>query len=148
MNNKKNIIEGIIDISIEDINKEIILYNSKEDIDIYINNERLINENKYKFDKKGKYNFKLIFKNQITNLNGLFEKVTQLYSINIINLDTSKVIDMSYMFNNCKKLKEIKGINNFNTNNVTKMNSMFQACNELSYLDLSNFNTSKVNDMS
>ena len=84
-NNNKNIIEGIIDISIEDINKDIILYNSKEDIDIYINNEILINKNKYKFDKEGKYNFKLIFKNQITNLNGLFENCTQLYSINIIN---------------------------------------------------------------
>ena len=71
-NNKNNIIEGIIDIGIEDINKEIILYNSNEDIDIYINNEILINKNKYKFDKEGKYNFKLIFKNQITNLKSLF----------------------------------------------------------------------------
>ena len=46
------------------------------------------------------------------------------------------------MFNNCNKIKEIKGINQFNTNNVTKMNSMFQQCKELIYLDLSNFNTS------
>ena len=28
------------------------------------------------------------------------------------------------------------------------MNAMFQLCNKLEYLDLSNFNTSKVNDMS
>ena len=43
--------------------------------------------------------------NQITNLKGLFEECTQLYSINIINLDTSKVTDMSFMFNKCYKLK-------------------------------------------
>ena len=145
--NKKNIIEGIIDIGIEDINKEIIIYNYKEDIDVYINNERLINKNKYKFNKKGKYNFKLIFKNKINNLNRLFENNNQLYSINIINLDTSKVIDMCFMFNKCKKLKEIKGINNFNTNNVTNMIAMFNECNELIYLDLSNFNSYNVNDM-
>ena len=51
---------------------------------------------------------------------------------------------MSFMFDKCFKLKEIKGINNFNTNNVTNMKGMFQNCNELISLDLSNFNTSKV----
>ena len=113
--NKINIIEGLIDIGIEDINKEIIIYNYKEDIDAYINSEILINKNKYNFDKEGKYNFKLIFKNQINNLKGLFDNCTQLYSLNIINLDISNVTDMSFMFNKCYKLKEIKGINNFET---------------------------------
>ena len=50
------------------------------------------------------------------------------------------------MFNNCYKLKEIKGIDKFNTYRVTNMNSMFQECNKLENLDLSNFNTSNVND--
>ena len=54
---------------------------------------------------------------------------------------------MGWMFNQCHKLKQIKGINNFNTNKVTDMNIMFQECNELEYLDLSNFNTSNVKDM-
>ena len=48
---------------------------------------------------------------------------------------------MGFMFTNCYKLKEIKGINKFNINNVTNMSTMFQACYELIYLDLSNFNT-------
>ena len=48
------------------------------------------------------------------------------------------------MFNNCYKLKEIKGINKFNTSKVKNMNSMFQYCNEIEYLDLSNFDTSNV----
>ena len=51
------------------------------------------------------------------------------------------------MFNECHKLKEIKGINNFNTTKVTNMTIMFQQCNELEYLDLSNFNTINVTDM-
>ena len=46
-----------------------------------------------------------------------------------------------------RKCKEIKGINKFNTKNVTNMRVMFQACNELLYLDLSNFNTDNVTDM-
>ena len=51
------------------------------------------------------------------------------------------------MFNECHKLKEIKGLNRFNTSNAHKMNSMFQEYFELISLDLSNFDTSKVNDM-
>ena len=51
------------------------------------------------------------------------------------------------MFNKCLKLKEIKGINNLNTSNVINMNALFQGCKKLKYLDLSQFNTSKVIDM-
>jgi len=55
---------------------------------------------------------------------------------------------MSYMFNECHKLKEIKGINRFITNKVTDMTTMFQECYELKNLDLSNYNTSNVTNMS
>ena len=55
---------------------------------------------------------------------------------------------MRRMFNECNKLKEIRGINKFNTINVIDMSEMFQLCNKLEYLDLSNFNTSKVTNMS
>ena len=54
---------------------------------------------------------------------------------------------MRGMFNECHKLKEIKGINKFNTDKVSNMRAMFQECNELENLDLSNFNTSNVTDM-
>ena len=40
------------------------------------------------------------------------------------------------MFNECHKLREIKGTNKFNTSKVNKMNSMFQDCNELEYIDI------------
>ena len=123
----------------EDINEDIILYNSKEDIDIYINNIK-INENKYKFDSKSKYKYYSIFKNKsITNLNELFDKCLQICSINLYDLNTSNVTDMSHMFNECYKLKEIKGINKFNTNSATNMRGMFNECDELISLDLSIF---------
>ena len=54
---------------------------------------------------------------------------------------------MNHKFNECYKLKEIKGINKLNTDKVTDMNTMFQECKELEYLDLSNFNTSNVTKM-
>ena len=53
--------------------------------------------------------------------------------LNLSNFDSSNVIDMEAMFNECHKLKEIKGINNFNTSKVINMNTMFQGCNELAY---------------
>ena len=58
--NKENIIKGIIDIELNDINKEIILYKSKEEIDVYINNEKIniinVGDKKiYKFNKEGRY---------------------------------------------------------------------------------------------
>ena len=54
---------------------------------------------------------------------------------------------MGLMFNECYKLKEIKGINNFSTSKVTDMQRMFGECNELEYLDLSNFNVENVINM-
>ena len=54
---------------------------------------------------------------------------------------------MSWMFNECYKLKEIKGINNFHTYKVTNMSAIFQLCKEIEYLDLSNFDVSNVTNM-
>ena len=52
---------------------------------------------------------------------------------------------MALMFNKCHKLKKIKGINNFNTSKVTDMSNMFDECNELEYLILSKINISNDN---
>ena len=49
------------------------------------------------------------------------------------------------MFYGCRKLKEIKGLNKFETR---KVKEMFYNCNQIEYLDLSNFNTSNVTNMS
>ena len=47
------------------------------------------------------------------------------------------------MFAVCSSLKELN-LNNFNTNNVTDMSSMFHGCSSLNELNLNNFNTNNV----
>ena len=46
---------------------------------------------------------------------------------------------MSSMFEECSSLKELN-ISNFNTNNVTDMSDMFKGCKLLTELNISNFN--------
>ena len=67
--------------------------------------------------------------------------------INISNLKTENVEDMSYMFTGCKVLESID-LSNFITSNVINMRGVFYFCEKLENLDLSTFNTDKVNDMS
>ena len=47
------------------------------------------------------------------------------------------------MFDGCSPLKELN-LTNFNTNNVTNMSSMFDGCSSLKELNLNNFNTNNV----
>ena len=53
---------------------------------------------------------------------------------------------MSYIFYNCSALT-LLDLSNFNTSSVTNMTCMFSYCNLLTELDLSNFNTSSATDM-
>ena len=51
------------------------------------------------------------------------------------------------MFSYCKALTSLD-LKNFNTQNVTNMSSMFSDCRTLTSLDLKNFNTENVTNMS
>ena len=51
------------------------------------------------------------------------------------------------MFHGCKALTQLN-LNNFNTSQITDMSSMFAGCKGLTKLDLSNFDTHKVTNMS
>ena len=51
------------------------------------------------------------------------------------------------MFDYCSNLTSID-LSNFDTSNVTNMSCMFNNCSNLTSLDLSNFDTSKVTNMS
>ena len=53
---------------------------------------------------------------------------------------------MSSMFEDCQELSSLD-LSNFNTKEVKQMNSMFLGCSALTSLDLSNFNTANVMDM-
>ena len=81
------------------------------------------------------------------NSSGLFACLTKLTSIEgLANLDTSNVMNMRLMFNNCSNLTELD-LSKFNTAKVTNMRAMFLGCTNLKSLDLSSFDTSAVTDM-
>ncbi len=80
------------------------------------------------------------------NAAGLFSRYNQTSSLDLTNLDTSKVTDMSQMFS-YNKATSIKGLENFDTSKVTDMSYMFQY-SQATTLNLSSFDTSNVTDMS
>ena len=142
----KNMITGTLDINTEYVNKRIRFYHNEMNynIEVYINNEKLKNN---KFENEGKYSFKIIFNDIVTNMKSFFSNCLTITSLDFSNFNTFNITDMSFMFNECYYLKEIKGLNKFITNKVRDMNHMFEHCHELEYLDLSSFDTSKVTNM-
>ena len=70
----------------------------------------------------------------------------KILSINKWKIDTSQVTTMHGMFNNCELLTSLD-LSNFNTSQVTGMNDMFYNCSSLTSLDLSSFDTSKATGM-
>lgn len=61
-------------------------------------------------------------------------------------LDVSNVTTMSYMFDYCQKITSLD-LSNWNTSKVTHMSNMFNFCQNLTSLDLSSWDTSNVIDM-
>ena len=114
---------------------------------------------------------------KVTNMAYLFANDTELQELNLSSFDTSSVLSMGAMFAGLNKLKKLN-ISNFNTSIVQEMSAMFYGCERLEtiigfekittesakwmasmfsnfqynvtngHLDLSNFNTSNVVDMS
>lgn len=65
---------------------------------------------------------------------------------NMGKLYTNNVLSMSFMFESCEKLSSID-VSNFVTSNVINMEWMFDTCNNVTELDISNFDTRNVVDM-
>ena len=129
--------------------KFINIINKEEEsyFHIYFNND--INETK-KYDiKKGDKvkRIKLIIDYQVKSFCKLFFECECIESISFTKFHRNNIIDMNCMFNSCISLKDINFLN-FNTENVINMSYMFNSCSSLNRLDLSKFNTEKVTDMS
>ena len=96
------------------------------------------------------YNIQVVdFEEKITpnSTHSWFSAASNMTNIlNIENLDTSYVTDMSYMFNKCKKLTSLD-LTSFDTSKVTNMEYMFAENSSLTSLDVSHFDTSKVTNM-
>ena len=75
------------------------------------------------------------------------DSYTNLDFIDTKKIDTSKVKNMSYMFKNLVKIKNLD-VSNFDLSNVVNIKGMFQNMASLESLNVSNWNTSNVEDMS
>ena len=68
----------------------------------------------------------------------MFDSCKSLEYLDLSNFDTSNAEYMQGMLVRCSKLKEIKGINNFKIQNNCDIEGIFNFCNELDYLTISN----------
>ena len=161
-----------INIKKEDINKNIRIINSFEEVnkDFYFGkeedrhkyeNEKEIKKCKikindkiipfsyyYQFLEEGNFIIKYIFTEDIKNINYMFYDCSYFINIDFTNFNAKNITNMSYMFCYCNLLKYIN-LSNLNTQNVTDMSRMFTGCESLTTIDLShNFNTQNVTNMS
>ena len=91
--------------------------------------------------------FKKFYRNNVTDMSGMFRAMFIIKELNLINFNTNNVTNMRHMFSGCSSLNQLN-LNNFNTNNVTSMCGMFRGCSSLKELNLNNFNTNNVTIMS
>ena len=82
----------------------------------------------------------------VTDMSFMFNNCSNLTSLNITGWNTVNVTDMSSMFSGCSNLTSLN-ISGWNTSSVTKMRFMFSFCTSLTSLDLTGWNTANVTDM-
>lgn len=83
---------------------------------------------------------------RVTNMSHMFNGMRNITTLNLSNFNTSNVTNMGGMFFNMTNLTAFN-FSNFDTSKVTDMGSMFYGMSSLTTLDLSNFNTSQVTIM-
>ena len=83
----------------------------------------------------------------VYNTWAMFEGCAGLTKLDLSGLNTTECIDMKIMFSRCNNLETIIFGDNWSTEKVTNMSSMFQDCTKLREIDLSKFNTSRVTNM-
>ena len=126
--------------------------NINKDIQIINSYEEFNRNNNWTIDKEEYKNEKEI-KECIIEINN--EKILFSYKYNFKNEGKYKIkysfhnllTNCNYMFYGCKNLTNLD-LSNFNTQNVEDMSNMFSYCSSLTNLDLSNFNTQNVKNMS
>ena len=73
-------------------------------------------------------------------MQNMFQHCISLKFLDLINFNTSSVIDMGNMFYNCHSLISLK-IDDFNLSKVKSSEKLFYNCTSLNYLNLTNFYT-------
>ena len=118
--------------------------------DVIIDNKTLKNKIKELYEEQGEgdtLDVSSLNKYKFDDLSTLFynfNKVKQI--IGLETWDVSNVTDMSSIFKNCSSLTELN-ISNWNVSNVTDMHFMFDHCESLTELNISNWDVSNVTNM-
>ena len=131
----------------ENIFGDKFVENNKNNIELIINgiNNNLIKE--YILEK-GENNIKIIIKNKIVNLEYMFYNCKSLINIKELdNLDTKDINNFESIFCKCSSLSDIKGLENWNVSNGNNFSHMFYGCSSLSDIkELENWDVSNGNN--
>ena len=84
---------------------------------------------------------------KITDMSKLFYKFDYLEKINVSGWDISNVETLESCFGEMKNLKEINGLDDWDLSKVKNINAMFYKCKSLTKLDLSGWDTKSVTSM-
>ena len=85
---------------------------------------------------------------KVTNFGGMFSGMSSLEELDISNWNFASTTSLSYFFSyGLTKLEKIN-LKNVKTSEITDMSAMFNGCSNIKKLDLSSFDTSKVTNMS
>jgi surface protein len=105
-----------------------------------------VTNGEFQFSEDGKTTVKIYFKKEMEFLDGFFAH-TSLVEIDLSHFDASQITSMSGVFKSCNKLEKINYGDKFNTNSLTSTYELFSGCAALTEIDLSQFNTTNVNNM-
>ena len=83
-----------------------------------------------------------------TNVSSMFDGDIALKSLDLTNFNPSKSTSFSGMFSNCKALKNMGNLSKWTGSNATNVTYMFNGCDALESLDLTNFNPSQATNLS
>ena len=145
INNKNNIIIGEIYIYEWDINKNIRILNSFENAKREKKSKNEDYHIKWENEKEIKENIEI-------KINGKLIEFAYYYKFNKEGKYTieysfkNNLTKTCFMFYKCDSLINLD-LSNFNTQKVNNMRGMFWGCNSLTKIVLSNFNTQHVTDM-
>ena len=96
---------------------------NEKNTDIYINDNKIKFNYKYKCKEKGNIKVKFIFKKLLISTNHMFYGCSSLQSLNLSSFNTTNVKNMSDMFSGCSSLtKENVKINNYGKNIMSEIN--------------------------
>ena len=74
---------------------------NKNNISIYIENEKIEFKYKYKSEEKGDIKVKFVFNKLLISTSHMFYECSSLKSINLSSFNSSKVKNMDFMFSGC-----------------------------------------------